>query len=420
MLVLRILCRIIVGTVFVFSGFVKGIDPLGSTYKLHDYFVAFGIDFLNPIALPVAILLSAIEFTIGISLLIGYRPKFGAWGVLLFMCFFTPLTLILAITNPVSDCGCFGDAVVLTNWETFFKNLILLVFVLVVFFTRKMYKPVYSHLTEWGILGSFFLLFTILSIHSYRHLPFLDFRPYNVGAYIPEKMEIPEGAATDEYETILIYEKDGIQKEFTMDNFPWQDSTWTFVDQQSFLIKEGYKPQIHDFEIISQDDYNITDQVLSDPAYSFLVISYNMSNANQSGLTKANDLAIYCAVKDLPFYVLTSSLASEVTNLKQELNLDFEVYNTDETTLKTIIRSNPGFILIKEGVILGKWHYRDFPGPETWNDHLLAQLLEKYVRNLERSRSYNLLLLGFLGIALFEIIRRNITRTGKIRIRSDS
>ncbi len=415
MLVLRILCRIIVGIVFVFSGFVKGIDPLGSTYKLHDYFVAFGIDFLNPIALPVAILLSATEFTIGISLLIGYRPKFGAWGVLLFMCFFTPLTLILAITNPVSDCGCFGDAVELTNWETFFKNLILLVFVLVVFLTRKKYKQVYPTPTEWGILGVFFLLFTFLSIHSYRHLPFLDFRPYNIGAYIPEKMEIPEGAATDEYETILIYEKDGIQKEFTMNDFPWQDSTWTFVDQQSFLIKEGYIPLIHDFEIIAQDGYNITDQILSDPSYSFLVVSNSMSDANHSGLLKANDLAIYCNANNLPLYVLTSSLTSEVTRLKQELNLNFDVYNTDETTLKTIIRANPGFILIKEGVILGKWHYGDFPGPEKWNDHLLAQLLDGYARKLERSRSCSLILLGFLGIALFEIIRRNTPRIRKTK-----
>jgi len=415
MIVVRILCRIVVGIVFVFSGFVKGIDPLGSTYKFHDYFVAFGIDFLNPIALPLAILLSATEFTIGISLLIGYRPKVGAWGVLIFMGFFTPLTLILAITNPVSDCGCFGDAIVLTNWETFFKNLILLVFVMVVFFTRKMYKPVYSSLTEWGILSTFFLLFTFLSVYSYRHLPFLDFRPYNIGAYIPDKMEIPEGAATDEYETILIYEKDGIQKEFAVDNFPWQDSTWTFVDQQSFLINKGYTPPIHDFEIISQDGYNITDQVLSDPEYSFLVVSYNMSNANREGLEKANDLAIYCAVNNFPFYLLTSSLTSEVNNLKQELNLNFNVFNTDETALKTIIRSNPGFLLIKEGVIMGKWHHRDFPGPEKWNDHFLAQLLEKYARNLERSRSYNLLLLAFLGIALFEIIRRNIPRTNKIK-----
>ncbi len=415
MKVVRILCRISVGIVFVFSGFVKGIDPLGSTYKFHDYFVAFGIDFLNPIALPLAILLSATEFTIGISLLFGYRPKLGAWGVLIFMGFFTPLTLILAITNPVSDCGCFGDAIVLTNWETFYKNLVLLVFVMVVFLTRKRYKPVYSSLTEWGIVGTFFLLFTFLSIYSCRHLPFLDFRPYNIGAYIPEKMEIPDGAATAEYETILIYEKDGEQKEFTMDDFPWQDSTWAFVDQQSFLIQEGYTPPIHDFEIISQDGYNITDQVFSNPEYSFLVVSDNMSNANREGLEKANDLALYCAVNNFPFYVLTSSLTSEVNNLKHELNLNFNIFNTDETTLKTIIRSNPGFLLIKEGVILGKWHHRDFPGPEEWNGLSQAQLLEKYAQNLEISRSYNLLLMAFLGVALFEIIRRNIWRISKTK-----
>lgn len=407
----RILCRIVTGIVFIFSGFVKGIDPLGFTYKFHDYFVAFGIDFLNPIALPLAILLSATEFTIGISLLIGYRPRFGAWGVLLFMGFFVPLTLILAITNPVSDCGCFGDAIVLTNWETFFKNLILLVFVLVVFLTRKKYKPVYSPHTEWGILGTFFLLFTLLSINSCRHLPFLDFRPYNVGAYLPEKMVIPEGAQIDEYETILIYEKNGVQKEFTVDNFPWQDSTWTFVDQQSFLTKEGYTPPIHDFEIISPDGDNITDQILSDPRFSFLVVSYNMSDADREGLQIANDLSIYCAVNDYPFYFLTASLTSDVNSLKQELNLTFNVFSTDETALKTVIRSNPGFLLLREGVVIGKWHFRDFPAQEKWKGHFMPQLLEKYAQNLERSRSFNLILLALLGIALVEIIRRNILKT---------
>lgn len=404
----RIFSRIIIGIVFVYSGFVKGIDPLGSTYKFHDYFVAFGIDFLNPIAFPLAILLSSTEFIIGISLLFGFRPKFGIWGVLIFMSLFTPLILVLAITNPVSDCGCFGDAIVLTNWETFWKNLVIMAFVLILFLYRKKYVPIYSSFTEWGILGLIFTLFILLSVSASQHLPFIDFRPYRVGTYIPEKMEMPEGADIDEYETILIYEKGGIQKKFTVDNFPWQDSTWTFVDQQSYLIKEGYSPPIHDFEIISEEGDNITDQVLSDPRYSFLMVSYNMSVANRKGLEKANDLAIFCAVNNYPFYVLTSSSTSEINNLKQELNLNFNIFNTDETTLKTIIRSNPGFLVIKEGIILGKWHYHDLPDLEEMNDHFLAKLLETYTRKLETSRSYNLLLLLFLGVALFDIIRRNL------------
>jgi len=408
MKVIRIFWRIIVGIIFIYSGFVKGIDPLGSTYKFHDYFVAFGIDFLNPIALPLAILLSSTEFIIGISLLFGIRPKFGVWGVLIFMSLFTPLTFILALTNPISDCGCFGDAIVLTNWETFWKNMIIMAFVMVLFLSRRKYIPLYSKITEWGILGVVFSLFILNSVYAYQHLPFIDFRPYQIGTYIPEKMEIPEGADIDQYETILVYEKDGIQKEFSMENFPWEDSTWIFVDQQSYLIKEGYTPPIHDFEIISEEGYNITDQVLSDPRYSFLMVSYNISDASPKGLEKAYDLAIFSSVNNYPFYTLTSSSSSEVVKIEQELGLDFNIFNTDETTLKTIIRSNPGFLILKEGIILGKWHHHDLPDVEELNDHFLARLLEEYTSKLETSRSYTLILLLFLGIALFEIIRRTL------------
>jgi hypothetical protein len=408
MKVVRILSRIIVGAVFIYSGFVKGIDPLGSTYKFHDYFVAFGIDFLNPIAFPLSMLLSSAEFIFGISLIFNFRPKFGIWGLLLFMSLFTPLTLILAITNPVSDCGCFGDAIILTNWETFLKNLVILTFVLVLFLSRHKFQSPYSFKTEWGILGIIYSLFIVVSISSYRHLPIMDFRPYRIGTYIPEKMEIPEDAEIDQYETILIYEKDGVQKEFTMENFPWQDSTWTFVDQQSYLIKEGYSPLIHDFEIISEEGNNITDFVLHDPRYTFLMISYNISDANQAGLEKANDLAIFCAVNDYHFYALTSSSNEEVDLIKQDLNLTFDFHNTDETTLKTIIRSNPGFLLLKEGTIVGKWHHHDLPVLEELNDHFIANLLEEFTKKLESSKSYNLLLLLFLGVALVEIIRRSL------------
>lgn len=406
MKVVRILSRILVGIVFVYSGFVKGIDPLGSTYKFHDYFVAFGIDFLNPIALPLAIILSSAEFLFGISLLFGFRPKFGIWGVLLFMSLFTPLTFILALTNPVSDCGCFGDAIILTNWETFWKNLVIMTLVIILFLSRNKYKSPYSFVTEWGILGIVYTLFIVLSINSYLHLPIMDFRPYRIGTYIPEKMEVPEGAEIDQYETILTYEKDGVQKEFNMENFPWQDSTWSFVDQQSILLKEGYTPPIHDFEIISEEGNNITDHILTDPRYSFLMVSINLPDADQTGLEKANDLAIYCSGNDYPFYALTSSTDQEVSLLKQELNLAFNFYSTDETTLKTIVRSNPGFLLLKEGTIIGKWHHRDLPGFEELNDHFMAKLLETYTKKLESSKSYILLLLLFLGLALFEIVRR--------------
>ncbi len=403
MSILRITSRILLGIVFVFSGFVKAVDPLGSAYKFIDYFVAFRLEFLEPVAFPLAVFLIAAEFIIGISLLTGFKIEMGTWGVMFFMLVFTPLTFILAIFNPVEDCGCFGDAIVLTNWQTFYKNLVLMVFVVFVFISRKKYQIVYTANVEMTILSVVLLVFVAFSIYSYYHLPLIDFRPYNVGTYIPEKMEIPEGAPQDEYKTILIYEKDGIKKEFTIEDYPWQDTTWKFVDQKSYLIKEGYLPAIHDFDIIDSEGYEITDLVLSDENYSFLMVSYNLSDANQKGLNAANEIALYGNQYGYNFYCLTASSSPEIEALSNTMSLNFDFFFTDETTLKTIIRSNPGLVLLKEGIVIGKWHYNDFP--EVWEiqKNLLSSLLSNYRKRNEFSGSLNLFLTLFLALCLFEI-----------------
>ncbi|MCK4466432.1 MAG: DoxX family protein [Bacteroidales bacterium] len=408
MSVLRITSRILLGIVFVFSGFVKVFDPLGSAYKFVDYFVAFRLEFLEPVAFPLAVFLIVTEFIIGISLLTRFKIEMGTWGVMIFMSVFTPLTLVLAIFNPVEDCGCFGDAIVLTNWQTFYKNLVLMVFVVFVFISRKKYRIVYSARVEISILAVILFASIALSMYCFYHLPFIDFRPYNVGTYIPEKMEIPEGAPLDEYETILIYEKDGIKKEFTLEDFPWQDTTWKFVDQKSYLIKEGYLPPIHDFDIIDSEGYEVTDLVLSDENYSFLMVSYNLSDANQKGLKAANEIALYCNQYGYNFYCLTASISSEIEVLSNTMNLNFDFFFTDETTLKTIIRSNPGLVLLKEGIVIGKWHYNDFP--EVWEiqKNLLSSLLSNYRKRNEFSGSLNLFLAFFLALCLFEITRKSL------------
>lgn len=408
MSILRITSRILLGIVFVFSGFVKAVDPLGSAYKFIDYFVAFRLEFLEPVAFPLAVFLIVTEFIIGISLLTGFKIEMGAWGVMIFMSVFTPLTLVLAIFNPVEDCGCFGDAIVLTNWQTFYKNLVLMVFVVFVFISRKKYRIVYSARVEISILAVILFASIALSMYSFYHLPFIDFRPYNVGTYIPEKMEIPEGAPQDEYKTILIYEKDGIKKEFTIEDYPWQDTIWKFVDQKSYLIKEGYLPAIHDFDIIDSEGYEITDLVLSDENYSFLMISYSLSGANQNGLNKANDIALYCNQYNLNFYCLTASTSSEIDVMSNTMDLNFDFFFTDETTLKTIIRSNPGLVLLKEGIVIGKWHYNDFPEAGKKQENLLSSLLSNYRKRNEFSGSLNLFLTLSLALCLFEITRKSL------------
>lgn len=358
---LRTFSRVIVGLVFIFSGFVKGIDPLGSAYKFHDYFLAFGMPFMDTISLGLSVFLSTAEFIIGISLLMGTRMRLTAWLVLIFMTFFTILTFIIALTNPVTDCGCFGDALIITNWQTFIKNLILMSFVLFIFVQRNKFQQFYPAYAEWASLLVAIAGFLILIYHSYQHLPPIDFRPYQVGANIPEKMKIPEGAPVDEYETLLYYEKDGDVQEFTMDNYPWDDSTWTWVETKSVLMKKGYEPPIHNFTIVSADGFDITEEVLSAQQPVFLLISHNLKEANIENLEKANAIASYCKSGNCLFYGLTASPGEVIEGVNDQVPLDFDFYFTDEVTLKTIIRSNPGLLTLDSGTITGKWHGNDIP-----------------------------------------------------------
>lgn len=378
MRIVQFVSRIFVGLIFIFSGFVKAVDPMGSTFKFTDYFLAFGLDGLKEIAFPLAILLSTLEFTLGMALIFNSRKNITAWLALLFMIFFTPLTFILALTNPVTDCGCFGDALILSNWETFGKNIIILAFTLVIFFRRK--KDENQHPAwEQNLLIGFALCISVwISNYSYRHLPLIDFRPYHIGANISDGMKIPDGAPASEYRSILKYEKDGVVKEFDETNYPWQDTTWKFVDSEQIKIKEGYTPPIHDFTISNDVDGDITNMVLNNEGYSFLLISKNISEIDDETASKINELAIYSLNNNIQFIGLTSSGNSEIEAFKSSHELPFDFYNTDEIQLKTIIRSNPGLVFIRKGTILDKWHFRDFPEAKQLQGDLAAYSITKH------------------------------------------
>jgi uncharacterized membrane protein YphA (DoxX/SURF4 family) len=385
MKIIRLLSRIIVGVIFIFSGFVKDIDPTGSTLKFIDYFEAFHLSFLSFIAFPLAILLSTGELVIGINMLLGLRMRLSSYASLIFMSFFTILTLILAIYNPVSDCGCFGDAIILTNWQTFWKNIIILLPTLIVFFSRNKFKPFYPANIEWRLNFIFILSGIVISVYCYRNLPVLDFRPYKIGVNIPENMIIPDNAPSDEYETILVYEKNGIRKEFSPDNFPWRDTTWKWVETRQILIKKGYEPPITDFTIITTDGYDITDIVISDPDYSFLLVADDLTKANIKAFKKVNKIAESClANNNCSFYGLTSSTDEEISKFLDNVKINFEFYLTDEITLKTIIRSNPGLLLIKEGNIIGKWHYNNFPDFNASEQNYSSFVLDLHRKDKER------------------------------------
>jgi uncharacterized membrane protein YphA (DoxX/SURF4 family) len=360
MKILRTTGRIILGCVFIFSGTVKVIDPLGSAYKFHDYFQAFNIGFFDSLALPLAILLCTAEFISGFSVLSGLRLKTGMLGMLILMAIFTPVTFILALSNPVSDCGCFGDAIHLTNWQTFGKNLVLCFLLIILYTGKNQVKALFAKSTEWIIIISVIVLFVVFSLINLRYLPVIDFLPYKKGVKIADKMVIPDGVPADEYRTTFIYEKNGIKKDFDLSNYPANDSTWRFVDQKSVLIKKGYTPPIHDFIITSSNGEDLTQKILSAGGYSILMISKKLAESGKDHLTNGFNLGNYCMANGIDFYILTSSGTDEVNNYTNGLTF----CSTDETTLKTMIRSNPGYILLRDGIILGKWSWANVPGKE--------------------------------------------------------
>lgn len=368
---LRIVSRIIVGLVFIFSGFVKAVDPLGSAYKFHDYFQAFNLGFLDGLSLSMAILLSTAELIAGFLVLTGIRQKTGIWIVFILLVIFTPLTFILALTNPVSDCGCFGDAIHLTNWQTFGKNVLLISMGSVLFSGRNQVRNIFRNQIEWILAGTGILLCILFSLINLRYLPVIDFLPYKIGVKIADKMVVPENMPVDKYETTFIYEKDGIKKEFTLNNYPANDTTWKFVDQKSVLVIKGYQPPIHDFSISSVNGEDITQQILSDSSLTVLMVTKKLAEADSKKLEMGFELGNFCTKNGIFFFVLTASGTNEVKSYDNGL----QFCTADETTLKTMVRSNPGYILLKDGVIIEKWSWANLPEKDWFSKQIS---IEKY------------------------------------------
>lgn len=370
-------------TLFIFSGFVKAVDPLGSFYKIQDYLAAFGIISWFPTYLPLlfAIILSSAEFCVGVFLFFGVRRKIASTLALLLMSVMTPLTLYLALANPVSDCGCFGDAWVLTNWQTFGKNIVLLIAAIAVFRERKLMFRFVTLKIEW-MVSLYTLLFVFaLSFYCLEYLPVLDFRPYKIGADIKAGMEIPEGAKPSVFESRFVLEKDGRQQEFTLDNYP--DSTWTFVETRTVLKEKGYEPPIHDFSMISLGTgEDITDSVLTDKGYTFLLVAHRIEEADDSNIDLINEIYDYSVEHGYGFYALTSSPEDEIELWRDKTGAEYPFCQTDDITLKTIIRSNPGLLLVKDGTILNKWSDNRLP-----DEYVLTDSLDKLELGKQKQES---------------------------------
>ncbi len=368
---IELVARWIVGAVFVFSGFVKAVDPWGSAYKFSDYFTALNLQFLDSFALFFGIVLAAIEFAIGLNLLFRNHNGLNLKLLAIFMAFFTGLTLWIAIANPVSDCGCFGDAIVMSNWQTFFKNLILSAFTLILFRWNENRNK--SAVSRERLKTIFFVSFSVgISLYGLLNLPILDFRPYKVGVNIPDEMKVPEGAPVDEYKSVFYYSKDGETREFDETNYPWQDTTWTFVEMKSELIAKGYTPPIHDLSIVSNIEGDITQQILRDKGYTFLLIAPQIK-LNKLKKVKAEIIQVqqFCLENEIPLYMVSSTSDEKViAAMHAEFDLPLNVANADEITLKTIVRSNPGLLILKEGYVIAKFAGNRIPETALLKDPL--------------------------------------------------
>lgn len=349
--------RILVGLVFIFSGFVKGVDPLGTAYRIEDYFIAFGTEWAAPLALFLSIFLCAVEFTLGVTLLLNLRVKLVAWPLLLMMVFFTGLTLNDAIYNPVPDCGCFGDAIKLTNWETFYKNVVLMVLVAIIFIYRKKYNawlmPIPGNLAVLVILGGF----TLFSVCQYRHLPMIDFLSWKVGNDM-----VPDNPGTAKVYLIYQNKNTGEQKEYLSPNYPWNDSVWmqewVFVNQR---IDDSGVIKGHTLKIYDAEGNDLTDIYINNPGYQFIVAAYDLSDGSRKGLERISELYSEVAASGHSFIVLTGSLEDEIAAAREGLSPELEFYHADDVELKMMVRANPGLVLLKDGVVMGKWHWRDVP-----------------------------------------------------------
>lgn len=357
------LLRIVVGGLFIFSGLIKANDPLGLSYKMNEFFEVWHMAWAMPFSLAMSVAMIAFEVIAGVALLLGYAQKVFSVFLLLLITFFTFLTAYVLFSGKIKECGCFGDCIKISNVETFWKDVALLVMGAVLFVYRKRIEPLFPN-----TIGTTLMVLTVIfsfgvQWYALKHLPFYDCLPYKIGADAKVDSKIPPGAIPDKYETMLVYEKDGVKKEFDMKNYPWQDTTWKYVDSKSVLVSKGNaEPKMKDFIISDQDGNVHTEEILNAPGYTFLLFVGNPDGAHDANIDDLKKIIQQARQLSIPFYVLCAADKERANALQQKWGLvgtDFLVL--DLTTTKTAMRTNPGLMLMEQGVIRGKWSYADYP-----------------------------------------------------------
>lgn len=378
---LLLFSRIFVGVLFIFSGLIKANDPLGFGYKLEEYFEVFHTTFLNDYSAGLSILICAFEVILGGALLLGYKGVQVAWGLLLLIIFFTFLTFWSAAFDVVRTCGCFGDAIPLTPWQSFSKDLILLAFILVIFVKRKKIAPLFGKKLMDIAVGVVVVLSFGFGLYTYNFLPVIDFLPYHKGANLPAYMKVPPGAPQDEYEInyTLKNKKTGETKRMTDKEYLkteiWKDANWEITGEpENKLIKKGYQPKISDLRIMDSQGTDYTREIIESPYYNLVVVAYNLPETNVKAIGDLNALAINAGENyNIRTVLLTSASASSAEEFSRKNRLVMETFYVDAVPLKSMVRANPGLLLLKDGVVVNKWHFHALPSYQ--------ELEENYFRN---------------------------------------
>lgn len=400
-------CRFVLAATFIFSGYVKAIDPLGTLYKLKDYAAAMSLNGLLPdwVLVCVAIALGALEFALGVFMLFAVRRHVVSRITLAFMTAMTVLTLWIFVADPVKDCGCFGDALKLTNGETLLKNIVLVACAALVAWRPTDMARFISRSNQWIVRYYTVAYIVITSVYCLYTLPIFDFRPYHVGTNIKQGMEIPEGAEQPEFESTFLLKKNGETREFTLDNYP--DSTWEYVDTRTVQTKKGYEPPIHDFALTSCDTgEDITEQVLTKKGYTFLLVSPRLAVADDSNFGDIDQIYEYAEENGADFYCVTASANDEIERWRDLTGAEYHFCNADETTLKTMIRSNPGLMLLKDGTIIGKWSHNALPQTDDLTAPLQQLTIGKAQNDSTTKRLLIVLLTFFLPLSALTLADR--------------
>ena len=400
-------CRFVLAATFIFSGYVKAIDPLGTLYKLKDYAAAMSLNGLLPdwVLVGVAIALGALEFALGVFMLFAVRRHVVSRITLAFMTAMTVLTLWIFVADPVKDCGCFGDALKLTNGETLLKNIVLIACAALVAWRPADMARFISRSNQWIVRYYTVAYIVITSVYCLYTLPIFDFRPYHVGTNIKQGMEIPEGAEQPEFESTFLLRKNGETREFTLDNYP--DSTWEYVDTRTVQTKKGYEPPIHDFALTSCDTgEDITEQVLTKKGYTFLLVSPRLAVADDSNFGDIDQIYEYAEENGADFYCVTASANDEIERWRDLTGAEYQFCNADETTLKTMIRSNPGLMLLKDGTIIGKWSHNALPQTDDLTAPLQQLTIGKAQNDSTTERLLIVLLTFFLPLSALTLADR--------------